>query len=134
MDISDYFEVVSTSGRVFHFRLKGFLSDAVVAEIAEPFYDKWCAEVDSMQGEAFLTLADTTQFKPPAESAKALIGKCMKYGKEKGLYKTVEVMPSAITKMAVRQSAEQTGHDDFRVVVSSVDEAIEKVNELKPQL
>ena len=134
MNTSDYFEVVSTDNRVFHLRLKGFWTDKVVLQIGTEFLALFKEAVDSMGGEKFLVLADTSQFKPPSLSAKEVITETMKYAKAHGIYKTVEVMPSAVTRIAIQQAAQESGKDDFRVVVSSVEEGWEKIDELKQNL
>lgn len=134
MNYADYFEVVSTNDRVFHFRLKGFWSDEVMVELEKPFLTQFFQSVDSMSGQSFVTLADTTVFKTPSHKAKEAMGKAMKYARYHSLYRTVEVMPSALMKLAVKQAAQQSGEDDFRVVVSSVEEGRAKINELKKEL
>jgi hypothetical protein len=134
MEASDYFEIVSTEDRVFHFRVMGFWTDEVLAQIGTQFLDRIEQGVDSMGGEKFLLLVDTTEFKPPSQKVREVMTKVMVYARERNLYKTVEIMPSAITRIAVQQAAQETGKDDFRVVVSSVEEAWEKIDELKQEL
>lgn len=134
MKITDYFEVVSTSDRVFHFRMKGFWTDALVAQISTQFLRQFNEAVDSMRGRRFLALADLTGLKPPSEKTKESIAQAMRYARDHSLYKTVEVMPSAVTRIAVRQAAEESGNDDFRVVVSSVDEGWAEISKMKRYL
>ncbi|MEI8306008.1 MAG: hypothetical protein WCF99_02970 [Chloroflexales bacterium] len=131
MKITDYFEVVSTNDRVVYVRLKGFWTDALVAQISTQFLKQFNEAVDSMRGKRFLTLADLTELKPPSEKTKESIAQAMRYAKDHNLYKTVEVMPSAVTRIAVRQAAEETGNDDFRVVVSSVDDGWAEISKMK---
>lgn len=134
MNASDYFEIVSTEDSVFHFRVMGFWTDEVVAQIGTEFLKRIEGGVDSMEGKKFLLLVDTTEFKPPSQKVKEVMTQVMVYAGEHNLYKTVEVMPSAVTRIAVQQAAQDSGKDDFRVVVSSVEEAWEKINELKQEL
>lgn len=134
MKVTDYFEVVSTKDRVFHLRLKGLWTDEVVAQITTPFLKRFKEVVDMMQGRQFLVLADTTEFRPPSQKTKAAIGQAMKYAREHNLYKTIEVLPSAVTRLAIQQAAQETGNDDFRIVVSSVEEGWAEINRLKQHL
>lgn len=134
MDIAEYFEVVSTNDRVFHFRLKGFWTDKVAEQIGERFLSLFKNAVDSMDGEKFLALADTSEFKPPYSKAKAAITQTMKYAREHNLHKSVEFMPSAVTQVAVRLAARESGEDDFRVVVTSMEDARAEINRLKQEL
>jgi hypothetical protein len=134
MEASDYFEIVSAEDSVFHFRVKGFWTDEVLAHIGTQFLDRIEQGVDSMEGEKFLLLVDTTEFKPPSQKVREVMTHVMMYARERNLYKTVEVMPSAITRIAVQQAAKESGKDDFRIVVSSLEEAWERINELKQEL
>ena len=134
MEISDYFEIVSAEDSVFHFRVMGFWTDEVVAQIGTQFLERIEQGVDGMEGKKFLLFVDTTEFKPPSQKVKEVMTQVMVYAREHNLYKTVEVMPSAVTRIAVQQAAQDSGKDDFRIVVSSVEEAWEKINELKQEL
>jgi hypothetical protein len=46
----------------------------------------------------------------------------MKYARKHNFYKIVEVMPGAVTQIAVKQAAQASGKDDFRIIVGSVEE------------
>ncbi|MBT3602962.1 MAG: hypothetical protein HN521_07830 [Candidatus Latescibacteria bacterium] len=106
MDLSDFFEIRSLEDSVFHFKLKGLWTDEVSDQIEEQYLQMWKEAVDSMQGERFIVLADTQEFKPPYQRAKLLIAESMKYAVEHNLYKSVEVMPSAIMRLAIQQAAD----------------------------
>jgi len=134
MGIADYFFVVSTKDSVFHFQLKGLWTEDVAVQIRTQMLALFKQAVDRMGGSRFLVLADLSEFLPPAQQAKESITQTMKYAREHNLYKTVEVMPSALARLAIRQSAEATGQDDFRVVVSTVEEAWVVINKLKQSL
>ena len=134
MGITDYFSVISTRDNVFHFQLKGLWTEDVVVEIRTQMLALFKQAVDRMGGSRFLALADLSEFLPPAQQAKEIVTQTMKYAKEHNLYKTVEVMPSALSRLAIRQSAEATGQDDFRVVVATVEEAWVEINKLKRNL
>ena len=134
MSIASYFSVVSTRDRVFHFQLKGLWTEVVVVQISTQMLALFKQAVDSMEGRRFLVLADLRAFLPPAQQAKEVVTQTMKYAREHNLYKTVEVMPSALSRLAIRQSAEATGQDDFRVVVATLEEAWVEINKLKQSL
>ena len=134
MDTSDYFEVVSTQDRVFHFRLKGFWTAEVAAQAGVQFLTIFNEVVESMGGKKFLILADNTDFKSPSKEVKEAMTQSMKYARERNLYKAVEVTPSALGRLGIQQAAEELDKDDFRIVVTSVEEAWEKINELKQSL
>ncbi len=134
MAIADYFFVVSTKDSVFHFQLKGLWTEDVVVQISTQMLALFKQAVDSMGGRRFLVLADLREFLPPAQQAKEIVTQTMKYAREHNLYKTVEVMPSALSRLAIRQSAEATGQDDFRVVVATIEEAWVVINKLKQSL
>ena len=134
MESSDYYEIVSAEEGVFHFRVKGFWSDEVLAQIGAQFLDQIEGGIDSMGGERFLLLVDTTEFKPPSQKVRDVMTQVMVYARERNLYKTVEIMPSAVTRIAVQQAARESGKDDFRIVVSSLEEAREKIDRLKQEL
>lgn len=134
MAIADYFFVVSTKDSVFHFQLKGLWTEDVVVQISTQMLALFKQAVDSMGGRRFLVLADLREFLPPAQQAKEIVTQTMKYAREHNLYKTVEVMPSALSRLAIRQSAEATGQDDFRVVVATLEEAWVEINKLKQSL
>jgi hypothetical protein len=134
MESSDYFEIVSTEDRVFHFRVIGFWTDEVLAQIGAQFLDLIERGVDSMGRERFLLLVDTTEFRPPSEKVREVMTRVMVYARERNLYKTVEIMPSAITRIAVQQAAKESGKDDFRVVVATLEEAWEQIDRLKQEL
>ena len=73
MDISDYLEVLSTEDRILHFKVKGFWTDEVVAQLGTQTLALLKEAVDSMGGKRFLALSDTTEFKPPSLEVKEII-------------------------------------------------------------
>lgn len=133
MALSDYFNVVSAKDQVLHIRLEGFWSDESVKGFEAEFLKTFQKGVDSLAsgGKPFFVVADMSAFQPPSTSATTAIGKCMKYAKEAGLMRTVEVMSSAMSRLAVKNAAKQTGKDDFRVVVNTLDEAWAEIDKLK---
>ena len=136
MNMSDHFEVISTADQVFHFRLKGFMSSEVTAQIETDFVALFRENVDSVGegGRAFYLLVDMSKLKTLPPKAKAMVAECMKYLGGFNLIKAVEVMPSALTRVSLDDAAEKSGEDDFRIVVGSVQEARETINNLKAGL
>lgn len=136
MNLSDHFEVISTADQVFHFRLKGFIPDGVTEQIEADFNALFRKNVDSVGagGRAFYLLVDMSELKTLPPKAKAMVAECMMYLGGFNLIKAVEVMPSAITRASLDDAAEKSGEDDFRIVVDSVQEAWETINNLKADL
>ncbi len=136
MQLSDHFEVISTRDQVFHFRLKGFFSDAITAQIETDFVAIFRKNVDSVGAgmQAFYLLVDMSELKTLPAKAKTMVADCMMYLGGFNLIKAVEVMPSALTRVSLDDAAEKSGEDDFRIVVGSVQEAWETINNLKAGL
>jgi hypothetical protein len=134
LNINEYFEIKSTADRVIHFELRGFWSDEVIAAIEDEFLQQFQEVVLAYDGQSFLVLADLTKFRTPSQQAQELVAKGIKFARENNLLKTIQVMPSALVQMAIRQSAKQTGRDDFRIVVTSVEEGWQKIEVLRRML
>ena len=58
----------------------------------------------------------------------------MMLAKQNNMIKGVEIIPGAIAKLSVRGAARKTGKDDFRIVVSTREEAEQVITELKKSL
>jgi hypothetical protein len=58
----------------------------------------------------------------------------MSCGKKRGLFKAVEIVPNAITRLSIREAAELSGKDDFRIMANSMDEALPIVEKLKEKM
>lgn len=134
MDITNYFEVVSTEDRVFHFKIKNFWDDNFVKNGGPVFWDSFVKGVDSFGKKKFVVLADMSAFKAPSEETKKYIGKGMKYALENGLHKSVELIEKAVPKMGVDQAAKEVSNNDFRVVTRDKTEALELIKKLKSEI
>lgn len=134
MKLSDYLEVVSSSGHVLHFKLKRFWDHKFHDVYSEAFYQEFQLLVDKFHGENFIVLADLSEFATPSDASKALIGKCMKYALDHGLYKSVQVIPQLLAKRGIDRAAEENTSTDFRVPVKDIEAAKEMVQELKVKM
>lgn len=126
MNTSDYFEIVSAADQVIHLRQMGDWSTVVMTELAEPFLTQFCAAVDSMAGQPFFALVDTTKLAQPSDEAMAVIGQVVKYAREHNLVRVMEVLPGDID-----QTEQQSDNKDFVTIVDSIAEGREKINKLK---
>lgn len=134
MQISEYFEVVSTNNRVLHFELKNFWDKKFTKELGATFFEEFKKAVDSFNNEKFVALADLSAFGVPSSDAKEFIGKGMKYAVENNLYKSVEIIPKAIAKMGIDQAAKKNVQDNFRVVSKDKSDAMRIVEDLKKEI
>ncbi len=134
MHISDYFQVVSTTNRILHFELKSFWDKKFTTELGDVFFEDFKRAVDSFNKEKFVALADLSEFGAPSNEAKEYIGKGMKYALEHNLYKSVEVIPKAISKMGVDQAAKNSVKEDFRVVSKNKSEGLKMVEDLRKEI
>jgi hypothetical protein len=134
MDISDYFVVVSTNDGVVHFQLKGFWSEKVAAEIGQEFVKQFKEAIDKMRGQKYFALVDVTEFKTPSPEANELLAQSMKYANQYNLQKAVEVLPSAVLKLSLKDAERQSGESGFRIMVSSVEEGWAEIDKMKKEL
>lgn len=134
MNISNYFEVVSTDNQIFHFKIKNFWDDNFIKNGGPIFWNSFVQGVDSFGKKKFIVLADLSEFKAPSEETKNYIGKGMKYALANGLYKTVELINRAVPKMGVDQAAKEVNASDFRIVTNDRTEALETIRKLKADI
>lgn len=133
MDISAYFQMLSTDDRVLYFQLKDFWSDEAVPQFDTQFIALFNEAVDSMKGQAFFTFADLTELRSLSKSGEAAIAEVVKYARAHGLYKALETIPRDMSAMD-GDEVEPYDEDDFRVMVTSIEEGWETINALKSQL
>lgn len=134
MDISNYFEIVSTNNQIFHFKLKNFWDEKFIQKGGPVFWENFVNGVDSFGKERFVVLADLSGFKAPTEETRSYIGKGMKYALANGLYKSVELIDKTVPKMGVDQAAKEVSGDNFRVITKDKSEALEIVKKLKSEI
>ena len=135
MDVARYFRIAAVSGHVLHLEMKGFWSDEVVEQIQSDVmlqFNEAAAEV--LQEGPYIVLADLSHLEVLSQKGRAFLSNAMKHAKEHGMYKAVEVVPNAITRLSTREAAETSGKDDFRTLTKSLDEAAPIVDELARQL
>jgi len=135
MDVTQYFQIVSTSHKLLHIELKGFWSDHVVDDMGEEFLLQFREGIDKLSGLGkFIALVDMSEFEVLSAKAKNIISKMMDYAGPRGTYKAVEVMPKALTSLGLKQAAEMAKQSDFRVVVKSLAEGKAVIEKLKQEI
>jgi hypothetical protein len=135
MDTARYFEIISATENVLHFEMRDFWSDEVVGQIGDVFLSQFRkAAAKAASQRKFIVLADFSDLAVLSRNARVVLSQAMAYAKENGLIKGVEVVPSAITALSIREAAELTGRDDFRIVVETLEEAKGIVDDLKQEL
>ncbi len=135
MDATKYFRIISSTKGLMHFEMMGFWSDEVVDQIGGAFLSRLKEAITEASSPGkFIVLADFTDLAVLSQKARVVLSQAMAHAKEHGLLKGVEVVPSAITALSIREAAELTGKDDFRVVVKTLEEAESVVEKLKQEL
>lgn len=119
---NEYFNIVSTEGRILFFEVKGFWSDVAVERFEEHAFASWKNAVDSYDGEAFVSMPDMTNFKVARSKGKALIARMMKYAQGRNLFHSVQVMPEAMARIVISESVRESGHGSFRSVVHNLED------------
>jgi len=135
MDITEYFRTISLTDHVMYVEMSGFWSNEVATQVGKSFLAQFTKAVNTVSAEGrFVGLADLTHLAVLSREGRVLLSQAMRYAKDHGLHKVVEVIPGAITTLSVREAAELTGKDDFRVVVKSLGEALPIVDQLVDQI
>ncbi|MBN1590682.1 MAG: hypothetical protein JW888_14305 [Pirellulales bacterium] len=135
MDITEYFRIVSTSGRVLHLENKGFWSEQVARQLGGAMLAQFRKAAKEVSREGpFIVLADLRELDVLSRQGKVILSRVMQCAKDYGIYKSVEIVPNAITKLSIREAAELTGQPNFRVMTGSFDEAITLVETLKQEM
>lgn len=129
MDINDYIEIISTSNKVLHFKVKGFWSNKLISCCEDKIFQVWKKAVDSFGGQKFISLPDLTEFKPSQEKGTELVAKLMKYAQENNLYHSVQIAPTALARVNVSVPSSKAGHSAYRTVTKSLEEALKVVEE-----
>ena len=134
MEIDDYFKIISIKDHVLHLEIKGFWSDDVIDEVGPEFLRLYREAVDSFKNSKFVMINDSTDFKTPTEKARQYLIEAVNYGFQHGLYKAVQIIPHSVIKLAEKMAAKKREKNDLREVVSTIDEAFQKVEEIKKEL
>lgn len=134
VNIDDYHRIVSIQDNVIHVEIKGFWDDHVIDQIGTEFIARYENAIKQLHGKRFITLADWSTCPVLGKRMIEYLGKAMLLVKRYNGYKVVEVIPKALAQMGIKTAAEQTGKDDFRIVVSSLAEAQKVIAQLKQEL
>jgi len=71
------------------------------------------------------------EFKPVDIKVKELMSFGMQYSNTRNLKRSVQIMPDALQRMALQDAAQKAQHNNFRIIVSSLEEGLQKIKELK---
>ncbi len=134
MDPSGLFRIVSDTDRVIHVEILGFWSDEMLDESSDRYFELFTKAVDRQNGQPFLVLADLSNTPFITEHGIEFMVRAMKYAHGHGLYKSVQVLPRAMTRMGVSQAAAKVDDPGFRTVVPSLSKGFTLINELKREL
>lgn len=134
MPVTEFFEVLGTSRRTFHFRLSGFLSSEVLETHAAEIEQRYQRAVDSFAGKRFLVYADLRGLKPLSEKANELVQRLMAYGMARGLYFSVNIVPSTLATISIRKAGQQTQTAAVRATVGTEAEAEALLAEKRAEL
>ena len=135
MDVTEYFKVVSVSDHVVHLVNSGFWSDEVAEQIGNAIVSDFRkAAREAAREGPFIVLADLRRLEVLSRQARLALSRVMSCAKAYGMYRAVEVVPNAITRLSIRDAAALTGTPDFRIALTSMEEALETVETLKQEL
>ncbi len=129
MNHSEHFKIVSSVGKVLHIEIKGFITDEIVDVIREPILSEFSRAAFAFVGKPWIILVDMSDFRPSSKKGQMLLSSIMKLAQTSGLYHAVEIIPSALTRLSMHSSANYAGHESFRTVVESMEEAHKAVAE-----
>jgi len=71
------------------------------------------------------------EFKPVDIKVKELMSFVMQYSNTRNLKRSVQIMPDALQRMALQDAAPKAQHNNFRIIVSSLEEGLQIIEELK---
>ncbi|GAK55130.1 hypothetical protein U27_01961 [Candidatus Vecturithrix granuli] len=134
VNIDNYYRVVSIQGNVIHVEIKGFWDDRIIDQIGPEFLRLYENAIKQLHGKRFITLADWSTCPVLGKKMIDYFSKAMLLVKRYNGHKVVEVIPKALAQIGVKAAAEQTGKDDFRIVVTSLAEAQKAIEQLKQEL
>jgi len=123
MNAEDTIRIIEQRERVLFAKLTGQLSQEVVKEFGEKF-----------GGRKWIAVPDLTDLSPPGKEGNELIGRMMKYALEHNLYHSIEIVPSAVAKMSVREAAKNIDVAQWRTTVMDRQQAETVLDEKLSQL
>ncbi|MBN1887792.1 MAG: hypothetical protein JW850_07365 [Thermoflexales bacterium] len=133
-DVSNYFEIISITDNVIHAQLRGSWSDRVMSQCSEEIQTRFEQAVLSLEGKKFILLADWSDSKILGPKAETHLARSMVIFKQNNGYKVVEVVPKTLVRIGLKQAANQTREDNFRIVVSTMAEAREVIKRLQKEI
>ena len=135
MNVAEYFKVVSVNDRVIHLEHKGFWSDEVAEKIADSIMlDFRRAAIEASSEGPFIMLADLRRIGVLSRKGRIAVSRLMSCAKEYNMYKSIEIIPHAITRLSLREAAELSDVNNFRVMTESLEEALDIVETLKQEM
>ena len=132
--IADYFEVISIEDKVLNIALRGFWSDQVIEEHSAEIQEAFKKAIERFGGKRFILVADWSESPIFGTKAQGHLAESMRLFKEHNGYKVIEIVPRALVRMGLKKAADQSGKDDFRVVVRTRTEAQEALERLLPEI
>jgi hypothetical protein len=132
-DISTYYKVISLEGNVFHAELGGFWSDETMDKYSVEIQKIFKESILSFGGKPIIHLAQWTTTPVFGRKATIHLTESMKFLKEHNVYKAVEVVPSSMVKVGLRNAAAAAG-DDFRIPAKDLTEAWEIIKGLQQEI
>ena len=135
MELNDFFTIVSAADHVLHFEHKGFWTPDVIEKWGEPMLSRLREAISKLSKEGpFIILADLSELDVLSKEGRKFYSRGMQSAKDYGMYKGVEVVPNAVTRLSIREAAELTGSSEFRIVTKSIDEAWDIVGRIKEEM
>lgn len=135
MNSAKYFKIVSVSDHVVHVENSGFWSDEAAEQIGNAYLiDFRRAAKGAARTGPFIVLADLRRLEVLSRKGRVALSRVMNCAKQLGMYKAVEVIPNAITRLSVQDAARLTGESDFRIVTDSFDKAMTMVETFKREM
>jgi hypothetical protein len=132
-DISNYYKVISLEGNLFHVELDGFWSDEVMDRISTDMQKIFKDSVLSFGGKPIIHIAHWKTTPVFGRKATTHLTESMKFFKEHNGYKTIEIVPTTMVKVGLRNAAAEAG-DDFRIQAKDIVEAMEIYKKLQQEL
>ena len=123
MKLEDYFKIVSTADNVFRFEFKGFFTDDIVDTFGDTIKRQYFQAVDSFAGQSFITYVDLRGLKVMPDKAKAMVAELMSYGKERNLFFSININPTAVSRSSIRDAGKLSHSTEIRVIVATPEEA-----------
>ena len=129
INFDDYFKVSILSKELFRITLSGFWNKEVANDVGPKMVATFRQSVDGFQGP-FYVIADLTDFSNPNMDTKNYMRQAMTYAKQKGLIKTIEVIPKATMRLGVKNIGKKADIRDHQIAVGSMEEAFNVLREL----